>query len=117
MHGLPRRLSNLLDAPPESGGALDALAPLEARLGYRFQRRELLRVALTHRTYSHERRDGWDSYGVLEFVGDSVLDLVIAQRLWLDFPDADEGVLTRLRTSVVSEAPLAACATTIDVGR
>lgn len=116
MHALPKRLANLLDAPPSADGMVERLAPLEASLGYAFRRREILRVALTHRTYTHEHQDGWDSYGVLEFVGDAVLDLIIAQRLWLDFPDANEGVLTRLRTTVVSEAPLARCAASIDLG-
>jgi ribonuclease-3 len=116
MYALPHRLLSLLEQPPECEGMAERLAPLEAVIGYTFRRRELLRVALTHRTYAHERRDGWDSYGVLEFVGDAVLDLLIAQRLWLDFPDADEGVLTRLRTAVVSEAPLARCAAGIELG-
>jgi len=116
MSTLPQSLLKLLKEPPACEGMSERLAPLEARLGYAFDRPELLRVALTHRTYTHERRDGWGSYGVLEFVGDAVLDLLIAQRLWLDFPDADEGVLTRLRTAVVSEAPLARCAAEIDLG-
>lgn len=96
---------------------LAALAPLAEALGHSFTRPQLLRVALTVGSWVNENRDaGWPSNACLEFFGDAVLDLVAADLLWRRFPRLDEGPLTRLRASVVSERSLARAAGEIDLG-
>lgn len=74
------------------------------RIGYRFTDFELLRRALTHRSYgaSHNER--------LEYLGDSVLNCVVALELYDRFPRLTEGELSRLRASVVNQQSLAAAA-------
>lgn len=75
-----------------------AATPLESRLGYRFRDRALLREALTHASTreAHNER--------LEYLGDAVLNLVVAEVLFLRFPKAREGVLTERKARLVSRA-------------
>lgn len=79
-------------------------------LGAPPRRPELFEAAVTHRS-AHP-----GNYERLEFLGDSVLNLVIAEALFLRFPDADEGTLSRLRASLVSGTPLAQIGGEIRVG-
>ena len=119
MLSLPPALQRAIDlvrSDAEAHATLARLEPLQVALGYHFQHWPLLRTALTHKSYAVERQDGWDSYGVLEFVGDSVLDLIVAHRLWRQFPTAQEGVLTRLRITMVAEGPLASVAASLGLG-
>lgn len=83
---------------------------LQQRIGYRFQNAELLRRALTHRSFgaAHNER--------LEFLGDSVVNCVITQALFEKFPDFPEGELSRLRASLVSEPALATQAAALELG-
>jgi len=99
--------------PPGAGG----LAELQVRLGYRFRRPKLLRAALTLGSWANEHPDaGWPSNACLEFFGDAVLDLLAADAVWRRFPDLDEGELTRLRASIVSERCLADVAALVELG-
>jgi ribonuclease-3 len=109
---LPRALHDLPEPRAgEDGGPARPLTELEAALDHRFVRPALLRVALTLGSWAHEHPEGgWPSNACLEFFGDAVLDLVAADAVWRRFPDHDEGELTRLRASVVSERALAAVA-------
>lgn len=120
--GLPRVLRRLPDptALPDDGtapvgpGGLDGLC---ARLGYAFERPQLLRVALTLGSWANEHRStGWPSNACLEFFGDAVLGLLAADALWRQFPSLDEGQLTRLRASIVSESSLSRAAEAIELG-
>lgn len=88
---------------------------LEDALGYRFDDRELLRVALVHRSYSNERGDE-DNYERLEFLGDSVLGLVAAEWLYERFPERSEGELAKLKSFLVSAPVLAGYARSLDLG-
>lgn len=100
-------------APPGVGG----LAELQTRLGYRFRHPALLRAALTLGSWANEHPDaGWPSNACLEFFGDAVLDLLAADAVWRRFPDLDEGELTRLRASIVSERCLADVAALVELG-
>ena len=83
---------------------------LQRSIGYHFQNAELLRRALTHRSFgaSHNER--------LEFLGDSVVNFIITQTLYQKFPELPEGELSRLRANLVSEPALAALAEQIDLG-
>jgi ribonuclease III len=88
---------------------------LEARLGYRFRSRDLLKKALTHasvRQAPGKRRDNER----LEFLGDRVLGLAIAELLWEVYPAADEGELARLYNRLVRGRTCAAVARELDLG-
>jgi len=81
-----------------------AIAAMQKALGHVFADPELLATALTHPSLIDVKKV---SYERLEFLGDAVLGLVIAEHLYRKFPDADEGELTRVKSSVVSRAALA----------
>lgn len=82
--------------------------PLEDVLGCRFERPELLEQALTHSSYANERLHGaLDCNERLEFLGDAVLGMVVADQLYREHPELPEGDLTRLRASLVCEEALA----------
>jgi ribonuclease-3 len=83
----------------------DALERLEAALGHRFARPELLAQALRHRSAAHER--GFPSFERLEFLGDAALSHAVAALLFKRWPGASEGELTRARAALVREASLA----------
>ncbi len=77
--------------------------------------KDLLHLALTHRSYANEA-GGLPNNERLEFLGDSVLSTVIADRLFHDFPDASEADLSRMRAATVSQAPLATVARSFGLG-
>lgn len=85
-------------------------AALCKRLGYQFLQPQLLQRALTHRSYGavHNER--------LEFLGDSVLNCVIAKYLYDTFPDLPEGDLSRLRSNLVNQQTLAILAQQLNLG-
>ena len=90
---------------------------LENAIGYRFKNISLLQNALAHSSYANERwHDGLKSNERLEFLGDSVLGMVVAEHLYRNFPDRPEGELTRMRADMVCENSLAAIAERIGVG-
>ena len=78
---------------------------IETLIGYTFQNKDLLQRALTHPSYSHTH--GGENYQRLEFLGDSIVDFIIADALYKTYPEFDEGILTKMRGSVVSATPLA----------
>jgi ribonuclease-3 len=90
---------------------------LEAAIGYRFKNITLLQRALTHSSYANEYwRDSLMSNERLEFLGDSILGMVVAEYLYHQFPDRPEGELTRMRADMVCENSLAAIAVKIGLG-
>ena len=90
---------------------------LEARLGYTFRDRKLLENALMHSSYANERRAaGCGSKERLEFLGDSVLGMVTAEKLYKLFPDLPEGKLSRMRAELVCEQSLHAVALGLQLG-
>lgn len=85
------------------------LSEFESRIGYTFQRRELLIRALTHKSYSHEaKHDDARDNETFEFLGDSVLGFVIGDLLFRRFPELDEGALSKMKAYLVSATSLAA---------
>ncbi len=89
---------------------------LEQVIGYSFSNLALLTQALSHSSYANEHRaEGMGDNERLEFLGDSVLEIVSSEFLYLSFPDKPEGELTRLRASLVCEATLAFCARQFDL--
>jgi len=98
-------------------------ATLESRIGHRFADPKLLERALTHRSWAYENLPGESEEVVraaenesFEFVGDSVLGLVIAEKLFEAHPDSNEGGLTLMKHSLVSTATLARIAETLGLG-
>ena len=91
---------------------------LETALGYRFHNITLLQNALTHSSYANERwHDSLRSNERLEFLGDSILGMVVAEHLYRNFPDRPEGELTRMRADMVCEQSLAAVANKLGLGQ
>lgn len=91
---------------------------LEERLGYQFTDRSLLENALTHSSYANEHRDaGMSSNERLEFLGDSVLGMVVADHLYREHPRMPEGELTRTRAALVCEGSLVEVARTLELGK
>ena len=82
------------------------LSDLEQRFDYCFRDRTLLARALTHPSFEHERVGSGD-YQRLEFLGDAVLGMVLAEALYLRFPWRDEGVLSRFRSQMADQDTLA----------
>jgi ribonuclease-3 len=93
------------------------LEPLERRIGYRFKDRGLLEHAMTHRSRVHEDASGgvFDNES-MEFLGDSVLGFVIADLLFRQFPQHNEGHKSKLKASIVSATSLARLGEKIDLG-
>lgn len=90
---------------------------LEAAIGYRFKNLSLLQNALTHSSYANERwHNSLLSNERLEFLGDSVLGMLVAEYLFRNFPNRPEGELTRMRADMVCEKTLAAAANRIGLG-
>lgn len=90
---------------------------LEERIGYTFRDRSLLENALTHSSYANEHREaGMPSNERLEFLGDSILGLVVADHLYRTRPDLPEGDLTRIRAALVCEGSLVEVAKGLDLG-
>ncbi len=86
------------------------LARLQRKLGYEFKTRELLDLALTHRSASSNNNER------LEFLGDSILGQIISIELYQQFPKAQEGELSRLRASLVKGETLARIAAELNLG-
>lgn len=86
--------------PVDLPAALDAI---EAAAGYVFQRRELLCQALCHSSYAAEQNPSPEHNQRLEFLGDAVLQLILSERLFHRFPDANEGELTQGRAFLARE--------------
>ena len=90
---------------------------LETAIGYRFHNISLLQNALTHSSYANERwHNSLLSNERLEFLGDSVLGMLVAEYLYRTFPDRPEGELTRMRADMVCEKTLANVANSIGLG-
>jgi ribonuclease-3 len=89
---------------------------LADRLGLRFSDLTLLQSALVHSSYLHEQPSVTESNERLEFLGDSVISLIVSEVLWQRFPDEDEGSLTTRRAAVVSARGLSRIAQRLDLG-
>lgn len=86
------------------------LQPLELKIGFAFSDLKLLELALTHRSFCpvHNER--------LEYLGDSILGMIIAKKLYDKFPKSPEGDLTRMRSTLVREGTLAEIAREFNLG-
>ena len=83
-------------------------AEFQERIGYTFQRPDLLRRALTHKSFSHEAKEAGARHNeTFEFLGDSVLGFIIGDALFSHFPELDEGALSKMKAYLVSAPSLA----------
>lgn len=89
---------------------------LEAKLGYTFRDISLLENALTHSSCANESRGRLQSNERLEFLGDSILGMVVAEHLFRNHPDLPEGELTRTRAALVCEDSLVEVAQALGLG-
>ena len=85
------------------------------KLGYQFQNMRLLETALTHPSYGGDHHV--PHYQRLEFLGDAVLELAVSRYLYFEFPEIDEGKLTRIRAGLVREETLCRAAQRLQLGR
>ena len=93
------------------------LKDLETAIGYRFENISLLQRALAHSSYANERwHDSLMSNERLEFLGDSILGMLVADYLYRTFPNRPEGELTRMRADMVCEKTLAEVACSLNLG-
>ncbi|WP_223295444.1 ribonuclease III [Granulicella mallensis] len=114
---------------------IEPIDELQRLLGHRFTRPELLALALTHRSHTYEARHGVPTVILpahpdqrdqrnppgtdneqLEFLGDSILGLVVTEALYREFPQSSEGELTRLRSILVSRARMAEVGVALELG-
>ena len=90
---------------------------LEQAIGYSFRDKELLQNALRHSSYSNETKKSQNSSNErLEFLGDSVLSVIVSDYIYRNYAQLDEGELTKIRASVVCENALAVLAARIELG-
>ena len=90
---------------------------LEEKLNYSFKNEKLLINALTHSSYANEARDGIPSNERLEFLGDSVLSIVVSEHIYKKFKNYPEGELTKLRASLVCEKSLCQFSRELELGK
>ena len=90
---------------------------LEEKLGYRFKNPDYLKTALTHSSYANEHRSVGDSNERLEFLGDSILGVVVADYLFKHYPDLPEGDLTKKRAALVCEKACCGFSRQMNVGK
>jgi ribonuclease-3 len=114
---MPRFLQTLRRILHRAGGGSGGLAELERSIGYRFVHRDRLVEALTHRSTLGELKPGEVrvTYERLEFLGDSVLALITNDFLVRNYPDENEGQLTKKKSLLVSKSVLAKKAETIGI--
>lgn len=93
------------------------LAELENKIGYEFKNTDLLKTALTHSSYANESGHKEKFNERLEFLGDSVLGMIVAEYFFKERSDLPEGELTRMRAAMVCEKSLFGYATDIDLGK
>jgi|694.fasta_scaffold140081_2 ribonuclease-3 len=94
------------------------IVSFEEQIGYSFKDKILLKIALTHRSYLHEKeRDPeiTNHNERLEFLGDAVLELIVTEFLYADFPGSEEGYLTSLRAALVNYRNLGGIGKTLEL--
>ncbi len=101
-----------------SSAVAETLAEFQEILGYRFRHPDLLERALTHKSFTNERRDVPSSNNErLEFLGDTVLGFVIGELIYHSFPNLQEGALSKIKAHLVSAATLAEKGRALNIGR
>ena len=94
----------------------ESLKQLQKAIGYEFRKPELLKQAMTHKSYAAEWNVEYDNQR-LEFFGDAVVELVLTRHLYFRYPDLQEGDLTKMRSATVNQDSLARLARRIELGK
>jgi ribonuclease III len=89
---------------------------LESKIGYTFHNPVLVKLAVTHASYGHEKREKLPHNERLEFLGDAVLQLIISEYLYQRYPMGTEGRLTKMRAHLVNRTSLVEMAKAIQLG-
>ena len=89
---------------------------IEEKTGYRFKDQNLLQTALTHSSYAREHQEAGEWNERMEFLGDAMLDAIVGEQLYREFPGMEEGFLSRTRASLVCEKFLFEVACSIGLG-
>ena len=89
---------------------------IESKIGYIYKDKSVLSLALTHSSYANESKKNKNHNERLEFLGDSVLSIIVSKYLYNNFTDMPEGELSKTRAALVCEKSLATFARKIDLG-
>ena len=90
---------------------------IESIIGYTFKNKKLVQLALSHSSYANEKKGGHlDSYERLEFLGDSIVSIIVSEYLYINYPTLPEGELTRIRAIVVCESTFCGCVKKLEIG-
>jgi len=93
------------------------LTEIEESLGYTFKKKSLLKVALTHKSFAHEKKKGITAFNErLEFLGDAVLELIISEYLFSTYAEYTEADLSKIKSYIVQESSLAETAQILGIG-
>lgn len=95
---------------------LERLIEFQEKIGFKIDSIELLEMALTHSSYANESKGKFQHNERMEFLGDSILSLIVSDYLFTTYPDVSEGNLTKKRAVVVSERSLVSMAEEISLG-
>ena len=101
--------------PPINQARKKELHLFEKNAGIRFRKLDFLNLAFSHRSFANESKESIENNEKLEFLGDSVLGLVVSEYLYKSLPEKNEGDLARIKSFVVSEESLAVIAKIIKV--
>lgn len=102
--------------PASETSAAPSLELLQEKVGYRFKNLALLEQALTHPSYGFEKRMTYEDNQRLEFLGDAVLQLIVTEKIYLSFPQDQEGNLTKLRSKLVNRTQMHQLAESLGIG-
>ena len=94
----------------------ESLKQLQERIGYEFKNPELLKEAMTHKSYAAEWNVKYDNQR-LEFFGDAIVEMVLTRHLYFRYPALQEGDLTKIRSALVNQDSLAKFARSIELGK
>lgn len=97
---------------------MNTIKEFQELIGYKFNNEEYLKTALTHSSYAHENKHKKIKFNErLEFLGDSVLSIIVSKYIFENYPELPEGRLTKMRSAVVCEKALYECSLNIDLGK
>lgn len=97
---------------------MNTIKEFQELIGYKFNNEEYLKIALTHSSYAHENKQKKIKFNErLEFLGDSVLSIIVSKYIFENYPELPEGRLTKMRSAVVCEKALYECSLNIDLGK
>lgn len=110
------RLTEKTKMKPDDDG-VHRMKELEEKIGYHFKNEQYLKTALTHSSFANENHEKIECNERLEFLGDSILGLVVADYLFKNFPKEPEGSLTKKRAALVCEKACCGFSRSLGVGK